>query len=80
MKVKEVMTSCLPSVTPETSLEDIIALMYAHHTRYVPVFSGCSFEGLITMYNIMSTMLETREPVFEEKTETERTKTFSLAY
>ena len=62
--VKEVMSTNLPAVDMDTPIEDVLALMNAHHARYVPVFNGLMFEGVITLHNIVSLVLQNREQVF----------------
>jgi CBS domain-containing protein len=62
--VKEVMDVNLPTVDMDAPVEDVIALMNAHHARYVPVFSGLIFEGVITLHNLMNMVLQNREQVF----------------
>jgi signal-transduction protein with cAMP-binding, CBS, and nucleotidyltransferase domain len=65
-QVKEVMQVNLQAVAPDTPVEEVVALMYAHHHRYVPVFSGWHFEGVITTYDILNVMLECRERFFSK--------------
>jgi CBS domain-containing protein len=55
--VEEVMNKNAPSVTPDTSLEEILALMNTHHARYIPVFEGYKFAGVITFHHIIKLML-----------------------
>ena len=62
--VREVMSTNLPAVTMETPVEEVIELMSAHHARYVPVFDGLRFEGVITLHNIIKMLLQDREAVF----------------
>jgi CBS domain-containing protein len=62
--VKDVMGSDLPAVDMDTPMEDVLALMNAHHARYVPVFNGLVFEGVITLHNIIQLVLQNRELIF----------------
>lgn len=55
--VGEVMETKLPAADVRNSIQDLLALMMAHHTRYIPVFDGYRFEGVVTMNNLLKAML-----------------------
>ncbi len=51
--VKEVMTSDLPTVTGTDKAEYCMRLMNSAKTRYLPVFDGLDFKGVITIHDLM---------------------------
>jgi len=63
--VSDVITKDLPAVEIDTHVEEIIELMNLHHARYIPVFDGIRFEGVITLHNIMKIVLQSREEIFD---------------
>lgn len=56
--VQEIMTTGLPSISLDTSAEDCMMLMNQHKTRYLVVFDGFSFQGIITIHDLMRDSLE----------------------
>jgi CBS domain-containing protein len=52
-KVREVMTQDVYSVTDETPLEEVVALMERRHIKRVPVLSGSTIAGIITRSNLL---------------------------
>lgn len=56
--VQEIMTTGLPSVSLDTSAEDCMKLMNQHKTRYLVVFDGFAFKGIITIHDLMRDSLE----------------------
>lgn len=51
--VKEVMTTNLPTLSCTDSTEDCMRKMETYHTRYMPVFDGLTFKGVITMQDLV---------------------------
>lgn len=51
--VKEIMTEDLPVVNSDYEAEECMMLMNAHKTRYVAVFDGLVFKGIITIHDLM---------------------------
>lgn len=56
--VEEIMTTGLPSISLDTSAEDCMKLMNQHKTRYLVVFDGFEFKGIITIHDLMRDSLE----------------------
>lgn len=56
-QVKEAMGCHLPQVDDTADLHEVVSLMISHHTRYIPVFKGFEFQGVITMDNIIQGFL-----------------------
>lgn len=59
--VKEVMTRNMYSVTPDTSVEQCMALMNAHHIRHLPVVDNDQLIGLVSIRNVVTAALEIKE-------------------
>lgn len=57
IRVGDVMSRHLPAISPESRIDEIIALMISHHTRLVPVFHGHQFDGIITINNVIKEFL-----------------------
>lgn len=56
--VQEIMTTGIPSISLDTSAEDCMKLMNQHKTRYLVVFDGFAFKGVITIHDLMRDSLE----------------------
>jgi len=52
-KVREVMSADLPKISTDDSSSYCMRLMNMHKTRYMPVFDGFDFKGVITIHDIM---------------------------
>jgi CBS domain-containing protein len=55
--VAEMMDTNLPAATMDSTRHEMMQLMIAHHTRYLPVFDGYRFAGVISMNNLLKVML-----------------------
>lgn len=56
--VSEIMTTDLPSVTPDDSIDKCMELMSDKHIRYLPVFSaGQQLAGIISMSDVVGAKL-----------------------
>ncbi|OYZ00301.1 MAG: hypothetical protein B7Y37_11190 [Sphingobacteriia bacterium 28-36-52] len=66
--VQEIMTVGLPSVSLDTTSEECMKLMNQHKTRYLVVFDGFDFHGIITIHDLMRDSLEAgdefSEPIY----------------
>ena len=66
--VQEIMTVGLPSVSLDTTAEECMKLMNQHKTRYLVVFDGFEFKGIITIHDLMRDSLEAgdefSEPIY----------------
>jgi len=51
--VKEIMTTDLPIVSETDTVEQCMILMNASKSRYLPVFDGFDFKGIITIHDLM---------------------------
>jgi CBS domain-containing protein len=57
VRVREVMTTYLVTVTPEATVLDAMSLMNRHHFRHLPVLKDDKLEGVVTMSDLMSEVI-----------------------
>jgi CBS domain-containing protein len=60
-KVSEIMTSDLPSVSPEDSIEHCMELMTFNNIRYLPVFSNNEIDGIISITDVVKQTILTQQ-------------------
>lgn len=62
--VHEIMLEHLPRITPQYTLDECMSLMTAHNIRYLPVFKGGDFYGVISVLDIVKeTILAQQETI-----------------
>ena len=54
VRVQEIMTSSLITVTPETTVLEAMALMTRHHIRHLPVLDQGKLDGVVSMADLVS--------------------------
>jgi CBS domain-containing protein len=54
VRVQEIMTSSLITVTPETTVLEAMALMTRHHIRHLPVLEQGKLDGIVSMADLVS--------------------------
>jgi CBS domain-containing protein len=61
--VKEIMTPVakIYKVKPDTSVEDCMVLMTGKHIRHVPVFDGDKFVGVISIGDVVKSMISQKD-------------------
>ena len=59
--VKEVMSSKLFSVTPDTSVEEAMILMTGKHVRHLPVFEKNNFVGIISIGDVVKLVISNKD-------------------
>ncbi|MEP0807353.1 MAG: CBS domain-containing protein [Chloroflexota bacterium] len=59
--LRDVMTSGMYTVTTDTSVEQCMALMEAHHIRHLPVVENDQLVGMVSIRDVMNAVLENRE-------------------
>jgi signal-transduction protein with cAMP-binding, CBS, and nucleotidyltransferase domain len=52
-KVSEIMTTNLANASPEDSTSKLMLLINNSKARYIPVFDGNNFKGIITVHDLM---------------------------
>jgi len=60
-KVSEIMTSDLPGVSPEDSIEHCMELMTSNNIRYLPVFSNNEIDGIISITDVVKQTILTQQ-------------------
>lgn len=64
LRVGEIMSEYLPRVSPDSSLEDCMEIMTNHNIRYIPVFSGPEYVGIISIIDVVKeTMLAQKDQI-----------------
>ncbi|MBX3253854.1 MAG: CBS domain-containing protein [Chitinophagaceae bacterium] len=64
--VSEIMLEHLPRVTPEHTLEECMTIMTAHNIRYLPVFTGNDFYGVISVLDIVKETILAQQETIEQ--------------
>lgn len=67
--VKDVMNHSLPMLTTEDSIHRCMKLMRQHNIRYVPVFDGFSFAGVVSSDDILQEIMFSRSDIFDQENE-----------
>ena len=52
-QVGDIMSTDLPPVTPQHTIEDCMQLLSDHHVRYLPVFEGQAVCGIISINDVV---------------------------
>src|SRR5690242_9723540 len=68
-RVGEVMTTDVITVSPETPIEDVEAIMRRHRIRHLPVTGERGLLGLISIGDVLVYHAETRRHMVEQLTE-----------
>lgn len=66
IQVKEIMTSEMVTVTPETTDEQCMALMTKYHIRHLPVVTDGRLIGLVSIGDVVKTVIASKENTIEE--------------
>lgn len=61
--VAEIMSTNLPVVSSSTTVEDCMIIMNNLQTRYLPVFDGSEFKGVITIHDLMRQAIRKNEEI-----------------
>jgi CBS-domain-containing membrane protein len=57
-KVSEIMSDGIVSVTPDTPLDRVVALMERHRIKRVPVLSGKRIVGIVSRANLLAALVD----------------------
>ena len=60
-KLNDVMTEQMMTVSRETSVEQCMELMRQYHIRHLPVIEDEKMIGMVSMRDVVDTLLDTRE-------------------
>ena len=64
LQVGEIMSEYLPHVTPAHSLDECMEIMTNHNIRYLPVFDGEDYVGIISIIDVVKeTMLAQKDTI-----------------
>ena len=64
LQVGEIMSEYLPSVSPRHNLDECMEIMTNHNIRYLPVFEGENYVGVISIIDVVKeTMLAQKETI-----------------
>jgi len=64
--VREVMSSALINVKPENSVEECMILMTGKHVRHLPVFDGGKFVGIVSIGDVVKSIISKQEMLIEQ--------------
>ncbi len=64
--VAEVMSTALPVVGMEDTVEHCMVLLNTHKSRYLVVFNNHEFQGVITINDVLREAISNKEMVFDE--------------
>ncbi len=57
VRVQEIMTASLVTMTPETTVLDAMELMTRHHIRHLPVLKEGKLDGVVSMGDLVSEVI-----------------------
>lgn len=63
--VREIMNTRLPVATMEDTVEKCMRTMRQHNVRFLPVFDGFDFKGVISSEDLMYEVVKNRMDVFD---------------
>ncbi|RYD86720.1 MAG: CBS domain-containing protein [Sphingobacteriales bacterium] len=66
--VRDVMSTDLPTVEVQESVERCMQLMSVHKTRYVLAYNNSTFQGVVTIHDLLREVINNREQVFDKET------------
>jgi CBS domain-containing protein len=58
--VEEIMSTDLPKISPDTSIDECMQLMSANNIRYLPVFSADHLMGIISVNDVIKAVIATQ--------------------
>jgi CBS domain-containing protein len=59
--VRDIMTTRIHTVAPETKVSDCVMLMHRERIRHLPVVSGSTLQGILSVRDLMSSLIERHE-------------------
>jgi CBS domain-containing protein len=65
LTVGEIMSEYLPKVTPQHSLEECMEIMTNHNVRYLPVFEGEDYVGIISIIDVVKETILAQKDTIE---------------
>jgi predicted transcriptional regulator len=65
-KASDIMSSDLPPVNPDDTIEHCMSLMSEQNIRYLPVFSNNKLSGIISMSDVVYETLHSQRETIEQ--------------
>lgn len=66
-RVKEIMTTLVVSINPETRLRDCMSLMTEKRIRHLPVFQGEKLVGVVSIGDVVKSLLSEQDYVISQQ-------------
>jgi CBS domain-containing protein len=66
-RVREIMTTTVVSVNPETRLRDCMTIMTEKRIRHLPVFSGEKLVGVVSIGDVVKSLLTEQDYVISQQ-------------
>jgi CBS domain-containing protein len=66
-KVKEIMTTMVVSINPDTRLRDCMSLMTEKRIRHLPVFQGEKLIGVVSIGDVVKSLLSEQDYVISQQ-------------
>jgi|SRR5690606_1218993 CBS domain-containing protein len=66
VRVKDIMSTDLPRINPETSIEACMQLMSDNNIRYLPVFSNKSVTGIISINDVIKAVIANQQDTIQQ--------------
>jgi CBS domain-containing protein len=57
MRVEEIMTSVVITVTPEHTIDECMRLVTEHHIRHLPVLDGDKLAGVVSIGDLVNSII-----------------------
>ncbi len=65
LNVGEIMSEYLPKISPQNTLEECMEMMTNHNIRYLPVFEGDDFYGVISINDVVKETILAQKDTIE---------------
>jgi predicted transcriptional regulator len=72
--VAEVMSASLPAIGMQDTVEHCMQMLNSHKTRYLIVFEGQEFKGVVTINDVLREAIENKAMVFDQHAVKEATE------
>lgn len=66
VRVKDIMSTGLPSIEPETSIEICMKLMSDNNLRYLPVFEKNAVVGIISINDVIKAVIANQQDTIQQ--------------
>ena len=66
VRVKDIMSTGLPHIRPETSIDDCMKLMSDNNLRYLPVFESGFVIGIISINDVIKAVMANQQETIQQ--------------